>query len=95
MTTTTPPENPANALTKHDKQLMAAGMRWQLSTVSGMPAGLRTPAALSALFSSLGCDFAPGELEARRDDLLTDPDFAEAYAAAATAEGWREFLARQ
>jgi len=85
-----------SALTKHDKQMMAAGMRWQLSRITGMPDGLaELPASLSGLFSGLGVNFAPGELEARRDELLTDPDFAEAYEAAASAQGWREFLARQ
>jgi hypothetical protein len=76
-------------LTKRDKQRMALGIRWQLSTIKGMPGGYdAAPSFMSALF-------APGEVEGRRDELLTDPDFAEAYAAAATADGYRAFLAQQ
>lgn len=73
-------------LSKHDKHLMAAGMRMALghSAVGMKPAQ-----------SILGAHFAPGELEARRDELMSDPDFAEAYEAAGSAEGWRVFLARQ
>jgi hypothetical protein len=76
-------------LTKRDKQRMALGIRWQLATVKGMPGGFESaPAFLTAMA-------APGAVEARRDELLTDPDFAEAYAAAATADGWRAFIAQQ
>lgn len=83
---------PMTDLSKHDKQMMAAGIRWQLSEVEGIPLAVQFAGSVAHQF---GAVFAPGELEARRDELMSDPDFAEAYEAAGSAEGWRAFLARQ
>lgn len=78
----------APGLTRRDKQLIAAGIRWALGAVDGAPSlTVMNPVAAALLTRS--------ELEARRDQLMPDPEFAEAYEAAGSAQTWYAFAKRE
>lgn len=70
---------------RRQKQMLARAIRWQLAPPAGTPGQSEHAAGF----------WDPGVLTARRDEMLPDPVFAEAYRAARSVESWREFAARE